>query len=345
MKSISLHRQASALLVLALASMSAFADEPRIERRVVPAQLVNGQFIMQGSEQPTYPGLPVGAQVMDRPASAPIAPSPAQTDGYRAPPEIPRASGAATGPVVDAGARPADTNASGNVGEAWVRMAGGGDLDELLARAAHQHSTAAPAGQAFALPDAPASMDVRALPRPVPQLALAATSKEGILPALTPSNVLSTQAVAIPSNRRALARAATAPVGEHGSQPLATARAGGRATPAARTPTRVAATASTAVRNDPAAVRSSTAFEFALKEGDRLSIAMREFLKGQQQRMQWNTRTDFVIEHPYKVARATLAQTLTDVLREYRLSATIWQGNGVVEIFMQNGEINNESTQ
>ena len=61
--------------------------------------------------------------------------------------------------------------------------------------------------------------------------------------------------------------------------------------------------------------------------------------------MQWNTRTDFVIEHPYKVARNTLAETLTDVLREYRLSATIWQGNGVVEIFMQNGEINNEPTQ
>jgi ferredoxin len=62
------------------------------------------------------------------------------------------------------------------------------------------------------------------------------------------------------------------------------------------------------------------------------------FLKANGMRMQWNTRADFVIQHPYVIGAATFQDALREVLTPYGLSATVWQGNSVVEIFTRNGE-------
>ena len=51
---------------------------------------------------------------------------------------------------------------------------------------------------------------------------------------------------------------------------------------------------------------------------------------------------DFMIEHPYRVSTNSLVDTLSVVLKEYRLSATFFQGNDVIEVFMNNGELGNE---
>ncbi len=77
---------------------------------------------------------------------------------------------------------------------------------------------------------------------------------------------------------------------------------------------------------------------FSVAAGQQLSAAMRAFLRKHDKRMQWSTRADFVIEHPYRVTREELNATLEEVLAAYGLSATIWEGNGVVEIYQTGAE-------
>ena len=346
MRSISLHRQTSTALALIVISAVVQADQVNIERRVVPAQVVKGRFIMQGSSQLTYPGVPAGAAVIEHAQSKPTTPG----DKTRPGADAPRPGGVTSLLLREDASVQAEFDATGANGERGL-MAGVGDPDEPRSSAVTRPTSATPtpAVQTFALPEAPAPIEVREIPGSAPHATNPPAAKEVALPISRATNLPAKQAIVVPGDHAAPVRVANAAPTQHVPPREGRATAGGAAKPerpnAAAAPMRVAATEPPAARPDPAAPSAPVQFEFAVKEGDRLSIALRDFLKTQKKRMQWNTRTDFVIEHPYKVARNTLAETLTDVLREYRLSATIWQGNGVVEIFMQNGEINNEPTQ
>ena len=346
MRSISLHRQTSTALALIMIGAVVQADQVNFERRVVPAQVVKGRFIMQGSPQLTYPGVPAGSTVIEHAQSKPTTPG----DKTRPRADAPRPGGVTSLLLREDPSVQAEFDATGANGERGL-MAGVGDPDEPRSSAVTRPTSATPtpAVQTFALPEAPAPIEVREIPGSAPHATNPPAAKEVALPISRATNLPAKQAIVVPGDHAAPVRVANAAPTQHVPPREVRATAGGAAKSerpnAAAAPMRVAATEPPAARPDPAAPSAPVQFEFAVKEGDRLSIALRDFLKTQKKRMQWNTRTDFVIEHPYKVARNTLAETLTDVLREYRLSATIWQGNGVVEIFMQNGEINNEPTQ
>lgn len=340
MRSISLHRQTSTALALIMIGAVVQADQVNFERRVVPAQVVKGRFIMQGSPQLTYPGVPAGSAVIEHAQNKPT------TSGDKTRPraDAPRPGGVTSLLLREDPSVQAEFDATGANGERGL-TAGVGDPDEPRSSDVTRPSSATPtpAVQTFALPEAATPIEVREIPGSAPHATNPPAAKEVALPISRATNLPAKQAIVVPGDHAAPVRLANAAPTQHVPPREVRATAGGAAKSerpnAAAAPMRVAATEPSAAPSAP------VQFEFAVKEGDRLSIALRDFLKTQKKRMQWNTRTDFVIEHPYKVARNTLAETLTDVLREYRLSATIWQGNGVVEIFMQNGEINNEPTQ
>ena len=78
--------------------------------------------------------------------------------------------------------------------------------------------------------------------------------------------------------------------------------------------------------------------KFSVAPNQTLSSALRAYVIASGKRMQWNTRADFVIDHPYEVAGKEFADTLGTVLGPYGLTATIWDANLVVEIQQRNAE-------
>ncbi len=78
--------------------------------------------------------------------------------------------------------------------------------------------------------------------------------------------------------------------------------------------------------------------EFSVLEGQTLSEALRGYVARHRMRLQWNARTDKVIDHPYMVKGRTFEDVLEAVIRPYGYSANIWDGNAVVEIYVAQGE-------
>ncbi len=89
--------------------------------------------------------------------------------------------------------------------------------------------------------------------------------------------------------------------------------------------------------NEPATLKANTT-KFSVTSGDLLSAALNGYLKSNGMTMQWNTRSDFVIQHTYALDGDKYQDVLKNVLSSYGLSATVWEGNNVVEIYTTNGE-------
>ena len=77
---------------------------------------------------------------------------------------------------------------------------------------------------------------------------------------------------------------------------------------------------------------------FSVLEGQTLSEALRGYVTRHRMRLQWNARTDKVIDHPYMVKGRTFEEVLEAIIRPYGYSANIWDGNAVVEIYVAQGE-------
>lgn len=77
---------------------------------------------------------------------------------------------------------------------------------------------------------------------------------------------------------------------------------------------------------------------FSVKTGEKLSSVLTEFVKQNGYTLQWNSTKDFVVQHAYSIRGQTFENILREVIAPYSLSATVWEGNTVVEIYARTGE-------
>lgn len=71
---------------------------------------------------------------------------------------------------------------------------------------------------------------------------------------------------------------------------------------------------------------------FEVRDNQRLSQALGNFLETLGWRLEWESQSDFVVRRGYVVRAPTLKQVLLQTLGEYRLSAVLYSGNLVVAV-------------
>lgn len=78
--------------------------------------------------------------------------------------------------------------------------------------------------------------------------------------------------------------------------------------------------------------RPTDALALEVRDNQRLSMALADFLQAQGWRLEWESPSDFVIRRGYVVRGENLRAVLMDTLSEYRLSAVLYGGNRVVAV-------------
>ena len=381
MRSIFLHRPASRLcwgiVGLGLATSGlVFADESGIETRHVPTQIIGEQIIVRGSSQPTYPGKQDDEStlnVLSGPSNVQARPVPVdrKADAEQASEPVTLAAEGIDRDHLKFGLPPSENRGWVNFDPLNFQPPAFMLVDATIAVTLREMQTRSgiPAKELDAKLDAksvrsfpmkesppivvtqnfPKTDDTSAAGEPAAVAVHLPTSGGTNFPVAKPvvvriSNAMGAEMATVTPKAGPNAPAATTKQRPASAPPIAStngAKSGGiSTTPLAETrPLRVARVEPP---TQPVATASPKVAEFNVKEGDHLSDALRQFLQLHNKRLQWNTRADFMIEHPYRVSTNSLVDTLSVVLKEYRLSATLFQGNDVIEVFMNNGELGNE---
>ncbi|MDE3009835.1 MAG: TrbG/VirB9 family P-type conjugative transfer protein [Pseudomonadota bacterium] len=86
------------------------------------------------------------------------------------------------------------------------------------------------------------------------------------------------------------------------------------------------------VSGENAAAPRNDSLVFEVRDNQRLSQALGNFLETLGWRLEWESQSDFVVRRGYVVRAPTLKQVLLQTLGEYRLSAVLYSGNLVVAV-------------
>ncbi len=77
---------------------------------------------------------------------------------------------------------------------------------------------------------------------------------------------------------------------------------------------------------------AATELRLDVRDNQRLSQALAQFLETQGWRLEWESASDFVVRRGYTVRGNNLRQVLLEALGEYHLSAVLYSGNLVVAV-------------
>ena len=167
--------------------------------------------------------------------------------------------------------------------------------------------------------DGPGSDEDRRRQHP-PRYALAETRPRSDTPVLDESDAQSPRTPAHPSASAATEgpRVAAAAADARPAVPAGTGRA------SAAAPAALAAAGGAAAR--------SPELIFEVRDNQRLSQALGQFLETQGWRLEWESQSDFLVRRGYVVRAPDLRQVLLQALGGYRLSAVMYSGNLVVAV-------------